>query len=71
MEQEIRQDSPIAGNAECVRMLLEEIEQFDSEMVFQTLICAYLNHPGWQELAESVFRMHGYTPEEIRENNDN
>lgn len=69
MEQEIHQDFRPVGKADCVQMLLEEIAQFDDEMVFQALICAYLGHAGWLDLAEAVFRMHGYTPEEIRENN--
>lgn len=37
-----------------------------NEMVWQALICAYLDHPDWRSLAEAVFEKHGYTPEEIQ-----
>jgi hypothetical protein len=36
-----------------------------SEVVWQALILAYLDHDGWREAAEAVFVKHGYTPAEI------
>lgn len=36
-----------------------------SEVVWQALILAYLDHDGWRETAEAVFVKHGYTPAEI------
>lgn len=36
-----------------------------SEVVWQALILAYLDHDGWRAVAERVFERHGYTPAEI------
>ena len=60
-----------AEDERCDTILLSELAQAVheseiSEIVWQTLICAYLDHPGWRAVAEAVFEKHGYTPEEIR-----
>lgn len=40
-----------------------------SEIVWQTLIGAYVDTDNWRTVAEAVFRKHGYEPEEIIRDN--
>jgi hypothetical protein len=60
---------------ECVAEQLAELasavhEDELSECIWQALICAYLGHPGWRQVAEAVFVKHGYTADEIRRLDD-
>lgn len=53
----------------CTEMFKQELALPDvdvEEIVWQALICAYLDHEDWRSLAEAVFKKHGYTTEEIR-----
>ena len=57
--------------AECCTDLIHEIYQARevseiSGCMFQALICAYLRHPGWEQVTEAIFAKHGYTADEIR-----
>lgn len=59
---------------ECSEMFRDELAQAVhesefNELVWQALICAYLDHKDWLSHAEAVFEAHGYTPDEIKRYN--